>query len=108
MHIDIIVPLVVAVFGSTGFWSWVQSRGKKKSAEARLLLGIAYSEIIRRSEHYIHQGYIAVDEYNELNRYLYEPYRDFNKGVVASGGYSCAEDVRTGHDRVDRCRCSYI
>ena len=76
MHIDIIVPLVVAVFGSTGFWSWVQSRGKKKSAEARLLLGIAYSEIIRRSEHYIHQGYIAVDEYNELNRYLYEPYRD--------------------------------
>ena len=76
MHIDIIVTLAVAVFGSTGFWSWVQSRGKKKSAEARLLLGIAYSEIIRRSEHYIHQGYIAVDEYNELNRYLYEPYRD--------------------------------
>ena len=76
MHIDIIVTLVVAVFGSTGFWSWVQSRGKKKSAESRLLLGIAYSEIIRRSEHYIHQGYIAVDEYNELNRYLYEPYRD--------------------------------
>lgn len=76
MHLDIIVTLAVAVFGSTGFWSWVQSRGKKKSAEARLLLGIAYSEIIRRSEHYIHQGYIAVDEYNELNRYLYEPYRD--------------------------------
>lgn len=76
MHLDIIVTLAVAVFGSTGFWSWVQSRGKKKSAESRLLLGIAYSEIIRRSEHYIHQGYIAVDEYNELNRYLYEPYRD--------------------------------
>ena len=76
MHLDIIVTLAVAVFGSTGFWSWVQSRGKKKSAESRLLLGIAYSEIIRRSEHYIRQGYIAVDEYNELNRYLYEPYRD--------------------------------
>ena len=83
MHIDIIVPLVVAVFGSTGFWSWVQSRGKKKSAEARLLLGIAYSEIIRRSEHYIHQGYIAVDEYNELNRYLYEPYRDLGGNGTA-------------------------
>ena len=83
MHIDIIVTLAVAVFGSTGFWSWVQSRGKKKSAEARLLLGIAYSEIIRRSEHYIHQGYIAVDEYNELNRYLYEPYRDMGGNGTA-------------------------
>ena len=83
MHIDIILTLAVAVFGSTGFWSWVQSRGKKKSAESRLLLGIAYSEIIRRSEHYIHQGYIAVDEYNELNRYLYEPYRDLGGNGTA-------------------------
>lgn len=83
MHIDIIVTLAVAVFGSTGFWSWVQSRSKKKSAESRLLLGIAYSEIIRRSEHYIHQGYIAVDEYNELNRYLYEPYRDMGGNGTA-------------------------
>ena len=76
MHLDIIVTLAVAVFGSTGFWSWVQSRSKRKSAESRLLLGIAYSEIIRRSEHYINQGFIAVDEYNELNRYLYEPYHE--------------------------------
>ena len=76
MHIDIIVTLVVAVFGSTGFWSWISSRTKKKSAEARLLIGIAYSEIIRRSEHYIKQGYIGTDEYNELTKYLYQPYLD--------------------------------
>lgn len=91
MHIDILVTLAVAVFGSTGFWSWVQSRGKKKSAESRLLLGIAYSEIIRRSEHYIHQGYIAVDEYNELNRYLYEPYRDLGGDGTAQ---KLMEEVR--------------
>ena len=91
MNIDIIVTLAVAVFGSTGFWSWVQSRGKKKSAESRLLLGIAYSEIIRRSEHYIHQGYIAVDEYNELNRYLYEPYRDLGGDGTAQ---KLMDDVR--------------
>ena len=76
MHLDIIATLVVAVFGSTGFWTWIQSRGKRKSAEARLLMGIAYSEIIRRSEHYIHQGYIGTEEYNELNKYLYQPYRE--------------------------------
>ena len=88
MHWDIIVTLVVAVFGSTGFWSFIQSRNKTKSAESRLLMGIAYSEIIRRSEYYIHQGYIAVDEYNELNRYLFEPYREM-------GGDGTAEKLMT-------------
>ena len=76
MHIDIIVTLIVAVFGSTGFWTFIQNRSKRKSAEARLLIGIAYSEIIRRSEHYIKQGYIGTDEYNELTKYLYQPYLD--------------------------------
>ena len=76
MHWNIIVALVAAVFGSTGFWNWVQSKNKKKSAEARLIMGIAYSEIIRRCEHYIKRGFIATDEYNELNRYLFEPYRE--------------------------------
>lgn len=88
MHIDIIVTLAVAVFGSTGFWSWVQSRSKKKSAEARLLMGLAYSEIIRRSEAYIARGYIETDEYNELNRYLYQPYREM-------GGNGTAEKLMT-------------
>lgn len=83
MHWDIIVTLAVAVFGSTGFWSWLQNRGKKKTAEARLLMGLAYSEIIRRSEQYIKRGYITTDEYNELNRYLFEPYREMGGNGTA-------------------------
>lgn len=83
MHIDIIVTLAVAVFGSTGFWTWLMNRNKKKSAEARLLMGLAYSEIIRRSEHYIHRGYIETDEYNELNKYLYQPYLDMGGNGTA-------------------------
>ena len=46
MHLDIIVTLAVAVFGSTGFWTWIQSRNRKRSAEDRLLLGLAYDKII--------------------------------------------------------------
>ena len=76
MHTDIIVTLVVAIFGSTGFWTWLINRNKKKSATSRLLLGIAYSEIIRRCDHYIKAGHIDIDEYNELNRYLFEPYAE--------------------------------
>lgn len=83
MHTDIIVTLVVAIFGSTGFWTWLMNRKKKKSAESRLLMGLAYAEIIRRCDHYIKVGYIDIDEYNELNRYLFEPYSEMGGNGTA-------------------------
>lgn len=86
MQWDIIVTLIVAVFGSTGFWSWLMNKQKKKSAESCLLMGIAYSEIICRCEYYIKRGYISTDEYNELNRYLYKPYHE-------NGGDGTAEKL---------------
>ena len=83
MHMDIIVTLIVAIFGSTGFWTWLMNRNKQKSATSRLLMGIAYSEIIRRCEHYLKHGSITTDEYNELNRYLFEPYREMGGNGTA-------------------------
>ena len=83
MHIDIIVTLAVAVFGSTGFWTWLMTRNKKKSAEARLIMGLAYSKIIKLSEHYIKRGYIETEEYNELNKYLYQPYKEMGGNGTA-------------------------
>lgn len=76
MTAQILIPLIVAIFGSTGFWTWLLSRNKTKTAETKLLLGLAYAEIIRRCEVYLQRGYISADEYNELNRYLYEPYKE--------------------------------
>lgn len=83
MHWDIIVTLAVAVFGSTGFWSWLSARSKKRTDESRLLMGLAYSEIIRRSEEYIRRGWISTDEYNELNRYLFQPYQSMGGNGTA-------------------------
>lgn len=84
MHWDIIVTLAVAVFSSTGFWTWVTSRNKRKTAEDRLLMGLAYSEIIKRSEWCIQRGYIGTDEYNELNKYLYQPYSEMGGNGTAA------------------------
>ncbi len=83
---QIIIALVAAVFGSTGFWSWLSSRSKKRSDESRLLMGLAYSEIIRRSEEYIRRGWIGTDEFNELDRYLFQPY-------ASMGGNGTAEKL---------------
>lgn len=73
---ELIVAVVVAIFGSTGFWTWLNNRKGKKSDEAKLLLGIAYRNIISQAEKYIKRGYISVDEFKELNHYLYEPYKN--------------------------------
>lgn len=76
MHIEYIITIVVAVFGSSGFWAWLTSKKQKKSAETKLLLGLAYSEIIKRCEWAIEKGYMPTDDYNDLNRYLFEPYEE--------------------------------
>lgn len=70
-----VITIIVAIFGSTGFWSWLSGRRAKRDGASKLLLGLAYRSIVESSERYIARGYIAVDEYDELNRYLYEPYK---------------------------------
>ena len=88
MKQDIIVTLLVAVFASTGFWSflqaWISNKSKAKSGEQRLILGLAFVQIIAKCEYYIHRGWIEVEEYKELNQYLFEPY-------VALGGDGTAQ-----------------
>ena len=84
MHTDIIITLVVAVFGSTGFWTLISNIGKTKSAEKRLLMGIAYDKIIYQCEKYIGMGYIPTEEFNELNKYLFEPYKNMGGNGTAA------------------------
>lgn len=79
---EIVITVIVAVFGSTGFWSFIQSiRDKKKEAsgdradEREMLLGIGYDRLMHLCHKYIDRGYITVDELRDLNKYLYQPYR---------------------------------
>lgn len=74
MSAQLITTIVLAIFGSTGFWSWLTNRQKSKSAEAKLLTGIAYSKIVDQCERHIARGEITTREFNELEHYLYEPY----------------------------------
>lgn len=98
MRIDIIITLAVAVFGSTGFWSWLSSRRSRKTDESRLLMGLAYSEIIRRCEHYIRRGWVDIDEYNELNRYLFEPYSKMGGDGTAEKLMNEVKQLPTGKE----------
>lgn len=80
---EIIIAIVVAIFGSTGFWSWLTNRSRKKSAETRLLMGIGYSLIIEMCESYNAKGYVSTEEYHELEHYLYKPYQEMGGNGTA-------------------------
>lgn len=74
--IEILVTCIIAIFGSTGFWSWVQNKSKKKDDVSKLIMGIGYSKIIDLCEKYLAAGYITAREFHELEHYLYEPYHN--------------------------------
>lgn len=73
------MTIIIAIFASTGFWSflqaWITNRSKAKTAEQKLILGLAFIQIIAKCEYYIQRGWIDTEEYKELNFYLFEPYQ---------------------------------
>ena len=79
-----IITLIVGIFGSTGFWTYKMSKQVKKSSETKMLMGLAYISIVRHCSTWIEQGWADTDEIGDLQKYLYEPYRE-------AGGNGTAE-----------------
>ena len=75
---ETILAIVGAIFASTGFWTlinnWIARRQEKKSKSTELLLGLAHDRIYELSLTYIKRGSISSDEYDNLIKYLWEPY----------------------------------
>lgn len=84
--IQIIASIVVSAIASSGLWAYVQKKMDKKDAKTQLLVGIAHDRIIWLGMTYIERGYITQDEYENLIRYLYEPY-------AAMGGNGSAKRI---------------
>ena len=83
---DIIVTIVLAALGSSGLWTFISMIGQhylsiydkkhgEQSAEARMLRGLGHDRIVYECNKYLQRGYITSDEYDDLNVYLFEPYR---------------------------------
>lgn len=73
--LEMAVTVVTAVIASSGFWTFLQKRSEKKDVKTRVLIGLAHDRIMVLGAHYIERGFITPDEYENLNDYLYEPYR---------------------------------
>lgn len=89
--------LIVAILGSSALAAlisggfslilyFVQKRDKKKDASTRMILGLGHETIVELGLEYIKQGYVTDVQYNDLIKYLYEPYE-------ALGGNGTAEKI---------------
>lgn len=68
------LQIVLAVFASSGLWAFLQALMNKKSAKTRMLLGLGHDRIMHLCDKYIARGWISTDEYEDLFKYLYDPY----------------------------------
>lgn len=78
MDTTVIITIVVSVIASTGFWqfliNWYNNKHAKMDATTKMLLGIANKMISESCQEYINRGYITKEEYDDLKKYLCDPY----------------------------------
>lgn len=87
-----IVIIIVAVLGSNGLWAYIQSKSTAKTARDRMLLGLGHDAIFRVADHYIRRGGITLDELEDLNKYLYKPYKEMGgNGTAETAMEKCKE-----------------
>lgn len=97
MSNEALVAIIVAIFASSGFWSFITSRFAAKDTkkchedeemkkQSNMLKGLGHTYIIALGTRYIERGYITKDEYEDLKDYLYEPYAKL-------GGNGTAEKI---------------
>ena len=72
------------IFGSVGFWTFVQHQLDKHSSSRAAMLGILYLGVKMSCKTMIAKGWATTEEIEDLEKYMYEPYK-------AMGGNGTAE-----------------
>lgn len=72
--------------GSGGFWVYLRRKYEKKDAIDQLIMGLAHDKIVFLGLKAIEKGFITKDEYDDLFKYFWEPYK-------ALGGDGSAERI---------------
>ena len=84
--VPLAITSVVSIVASSGFWTYLQQRDKSKESTTRLLMGVAYDKITTLGIAYIERGWVTTDEYDDLNKYFFLPYKEL-------GGNGTAERI---------------
>ena len=81
--LELVLTISASVLASSGFWAYVQTRSSRHDAQIKLMLGLAHDRIVHLCMTYLDRGYILKDEYDDLVKYLIEPYSAFGGNGLA-------------------------
>jgi len=74
-----LIEMAGLILASTGLWRFLEfvvtHKMQRKTSTQKLLLGLAFKDIVETCEKHLANGEIDTDEYKELNHYLFEPYQ---------------------------------
>lgn len=85
--IQIIITVGTSMLASSGLWAYISKRMDQKDVKNLMLIGLAHDRIVSLGMFYIKRGdWITNDEYENLNEYLFKPYKKL-------GGNGSAERI---------------
>lgn len=93
MNTQTIITIICSVMASTGFWAFITKLSEKKDVRTQMLIGLGHDRIIYLGMKYIEKGEITQSEYENLHKYLYEPYKKM-------GGNGSAERIMREVDKL--------
>lgn len=96
-----IVTIITTLLASAGFWAFISNVIEKKSARSKMLLGLGHDRIMFLGMKYVERGKITQGEYENLYKYLYEPYKKM-------GGNGTAERLMREVDKLEIVPDSYL
>lgn len=73
--IQVLAAIVVSIMASGGLWNYLQFRKKKHDSKTRIILGLGHDRIIALGMRYIDRGWISKDEYENLVKFIFKPYK---------------------------------
>lgn len=88
-----VITVVCSVLASSGFWAWLQARRERKDAKTRMLLGLGHDRIVYLCMKYIDRGWISHDEYEDLIKYLWNPYAEMGGNGTAERLIRAVKDL---------------
>lgn len=101
MKDSVIIAILLTLLASSGFWAFIIALLDKKSAKNKMLLGLGHDRIMSLGMSYVEKGQITQGEYENLNKYLYEPYKKM-------GGNGTAERLMQEVNRLKIVPDSYV
>lgn len=97
----IIITSVTSILASGGFWAYLQSRPKKEQAADKMLLGLAHDRIMYLASLYLSKGSITKDQYENLHKYMYIPYKEL-------GGNGMIDKMMRDIDKLPIATCDIL